>query len=413
MIARQNKTFICSVVFLDIVDYSTKPVEIQIKIKEHLNMHIAEAIKDVAANDRLMLDSGDGAAICFLGDPEDALFCALSLRDAVVGDQQDLGMPLSIRIGINLGPVKLVKDINKRQNLIGDGINVAQRVMSFASPGQVLVSRSYFEVVSCLSQEYAKLFRYQGMRADKHVREHELYSVEETAKDPVVKEPIEHDQQHDQHEDSVDQEKAEAAAEVLEIVPARPIQPPPAPVSRPDEKPKPAEVPSQKRPFWQNGIAMLSELIKHIDLKKLGKKPNKKWLYPAVPIALCLIVVLFLVLRSPKNNQTEAAALDKADAAQSALNENSKDAPPAKADAKGGESAAAVEAPAGVVQFAVKPWGQVFVDGEDKGPTPPLNNLSLPPGKHRIEIKNASFHSYVEDVKLKANDKIKITHIFR
>ena len=170
MIARQNKTFICSVVFLDIVDYSTKPVEIQIKIKEHLNMHVGEAIKDVAANDRLMLDSGDGAAICFLGDPEDALFCALSLRDAVVGDQQNLGMPLSIRIGINLGPVKLVKDINKRQNLIGDGINVAQRVMSFAAPGQVLVSRSYFEVVSCLSQEYSKLFRYQGMRADKHVR---------------------------------------------------------------------------------------------------------------------------------------------------------------------------------------------------------------------------------------------------
>jgi hypothetical protein len=394
VIARQNKTSICSVVFLDIVDYSMKPVEIQIKIKEHLNKHVAEAIKDVAVNDRLILDSGDGAAICFLGDPEDALFCALSLRDAVVGDQQDPGMPLSIRIGINLGPVKLVKDINKRQNLIGDGINVAQRVMSFAAPGQVLVSRSYFEVVSCLSQEYAKLFHYLGMRADKHVREHELYSVEETAKEPVVEEPAEHDQQHDQQEDAVDQEKTE----VLKAAPAEPVQQLPAPVSRPDEKPKPPTVPSQDRPFWHNWLGWL----------------KKNWLYPAIPIAFGLIVVLFLVLRSPKNDQTEATALDKADAVPSALDEHPKDAPPAKTGAKAGESGAlAVEAPAGVVQFAITPWGEVYADGQDKGPTPPLNNLSLPPGKHRIEIKNASFHSYVEDVNLKVNEKIKITHTFR
>jgi len=408
VIARQNKTFICSVVFLDIVDYSTKPVEIQIKIKEHLNMHVSEAIKDVAVNDRLMLDSGDGAAICFLGDPEDALFCALSLRDAVVGDQQNLGMPLSIRIGINLGPVKLVKDINKRQNLIGDGINVAQRVMSFAAPGQVLVSRSYFEVVSCLSQEYSKLFRYQGMRADKHVREHELYSVEETAKESVVEVPAEPDRQRDQQENTVDQAKAEAAAEIMEVVPAMPIPPPPAPVSCPDIKPTPATAPSQKRPFWQSGLAKLNDLIKYIDFKK----PNKKWLYPAIPVALGLVVVLFLVLRSPKNDQTEAA-LDKADAVPTAQEGQVKDAPPAKTEGKAGEAAATVAAPAGVVQFAVMPWGQVFVDGVDKGPTPPLNNLSLPPGKHRIEIKNASFHSYIEDVNLKVNDKIKITHIFR
>jgi hypothetical protein len=62
-------------------------------------------------------------------------------------------------------------------NIIGDGINVAQRVMSFADPGQLLVSRSFYEVVSCLSRDYMNLFRHEGSRTDKHVREHEVYSV--------------------------------------------------------------------------------------------------------------------------------------------------------------------------------------------------------------------------------------------
>ena len=187
-----NRTFICSVVFLDIVEYSQLPVDEQIRLKNRFNAILAEAIKDVAVNDRIILDTGDGAAISFLGDPEDALFVALSIRDAIIGEDRALTPHLSARMGINLGPVKLVQDINAQRNLIGDGINVAQRVMSFAKPGQVLVSRSYFEVISRLSQEYAKLFHYEGSRADKHVREHQVYSVypEEKEKIPPPAPPV-------------------------------------------------------------------------------------------------------------------------------------------------------------------------------------------------------------------------------
>ena len=84
---------------------------------------------------------------------------------------------MPVRLGVNLGPVRLVKDLNGQMNIIGDGINVAQRVMSFSRPGQLLVSRSFYEVVSCLSRDYANLFHHEGSRTDKHVREHEVYSV--------------------------------------------------------------------------------------------------------------------------------------------------------------------------------------------------------------------------------------------
>src|SRR6478752_1614464 len=182
MLDQANRTFICSVVFIDLVGYSKKPVTEQIRLKTSLTNNLSEAIKDIPVNDRIILDTGDGAAISFLGDPEDALFVTLSLREAMVRENMTATMVEAsgedaVRMGINLGPVKLVKDINGHPNIIGDGINVAQRIMSFACPGQIVVSRSYYDVVSNLASEYAKLFTYEGSRTDKHVREHEIYVV--------------------------------------------------------------------------------------------------------------------------------------------------------------------------------------------------------------------------------------------
>src|SRR6266436_2705656 len=174
-----NRTFICSVLFLDIVEYSARSVAEQIRLKERFNAVLMEAITGVATDDRIILDTGDGAAVSFLGDPEDALFAGMSLRDSVAA-QRELtggGPLLQIRVGVNLGPVRLVKDINGQPNIIGDGINVAQRVMSFAEPGQILVSRSYYDVMARLSEDYAKLFHYEGAKTDKHVREHEVYAI--------------------------------------------------------------------------------------------------------------------------------------------------------------------------------------------------------------------------------------------
>ena len=168
MVENSNRTVVCSVLFLDIVEYSKQSVAEQLQLKQAFNRVLAGALEAVATRDRVLLDTGDGAAIAFLGDPEDALFVAFAIRDAV---------HLSVRMGVNLGPVRLVKDLNGQVNIIGDGINVAQRVMSFSEPGQLLVSRSFYEVASRLSNDYAKLFTHEGSRTDKHVREHEVYSV--------------------------------------------------------------------------------------------------------------------------------------------------------------------------------------------------------------------------------------------
>lgn len=164
------RTSICCVIFVDIVDYSKATIEGQVKMKELLNAAIHNGLAHTQEDELIILDSGDGAAICVFGDPEDALFAA----SAIAGDLQG---SLRLRTGINLGPVKVVTDLTGKRNVVGDAINVAQRVMSFAGEGEVLISRSYFEVVSCLRDDNRFQFNPLGKRKDKHIREHEVYSV--------------------------------------------------------------------------------------------------------------------------------------------------------------------------------------------------------------------------------------------
>lgn len=176
MAESSSRTLVCSILFVDLVGYSRTSVQEQLRQKQALNLLIAESLGKVRQIDRVILDTGDGAAITFLSDPEDALVSAIAMR-ARMGD-------LRLRMGIHLGPVRLVKDLNGQTNIVGDGINAAQRIMSFADPGQLLVSRSFHEVVARLSDEHARLFTAVGVRTDKNVREHEVFAVGSTAAAP-------------------------------------------------------------------------------------------------------------------------------------------------------------------------------------------------------------------------------------
>ena len=52
----------------------------------------------------------------------------------------------------------------------------------------------------------------------------------------------------------------------------------------------------------------------------------------------------------------------------------------------------------GRVLFNVRPWGQVFVDGADRGVSPPLKSLSLRPGIYNIEVRNGDLEVYRQRV---------------
>lgn len=419
MLDRTNRTFICSVLFLDIVEYSRKPVSEQILLKERFNALIAESIRDIAPNDRIILDTGDGAAINFLGDPEDALFVAMNLRE---GFKRPLpgGLVLETRIGLNLGPVRLVKDLNSQPNIIGDGINVAQRVMSFADPGQVLVSRSYFEVVSHISEGYAQLFSYRGSRTDKHVREHEIYEVGMKVPDHIVSKSGGFGPQAASN-DEVPRSGRDAERTLGPVAHAG--------------------------PWWRNAraayVAALVSVLAlaaavfvsdhRVDLTAAADpEPPSKAAAPA-PVAQTPIkpvvrkmVELDELLAAPPSAEPTPDAKEPRSAHKRVTNAASHEVarissrpeapPPAPAPqaqpAPAAAQAASVPAEKAVIALAVTPWGEVYVNGAKLGVTPPVNVVEVNAGRAEIELRNPGFPSYTETVELAPGQHFRIKHKF-
>ncbi|MBC7602931.1 MAG: protein kinase [Ramlibacter sp.] len=171
--AAARKTMLCTIMFLDLIGYSQRSGDDQVAVKKMFNDLLSRALKGQPEDMRIALDTGDGAAICFLGDPEEALQCAMLLRD-LMNQRRAI---LTVRIGLHMGPVRALHDINDRVNVVGDGINVAQRVMDFAQANQILVSRAYYDVLSRITDDTADLFQYMGQHQDKHARTHEVYAV--------------------------------------------------------------------------------------------------------------------------------------------------------------------------------------------------------------------------------------------
>jgi len=348
-----GRTLVCSVLFLDIVEYSKKPVAEQLHLKQAFNQTLALALEQVAVRDRIILDTGDGAAVTFMGDPEDALFAAMTVRDGV-GE-------VPVRLGINLGPVRLVKDLNGQMNIIGDGINVAQRVMSFSTPGQLMVSRSFYEVVSCLSRDYANLFRHEGARTDKHVREHDVYSVVGTTPTP-------------RHPGTRTQPGVTAASWLA----------------------RPGPLGLRRSALVAAPIAFVVAMVAGgVTARALRGSPE-----PASQAA----ALATPAPKKPLEALFPSAAAPAAPAPKTAE-------PQEKRTEKKAVRTAALRT--GKIDLGVTPWGEVLVDGRSRGVSPPVRELEISAGPHTIEIRNTTFPAYKDRVVVKAGETLRIRHRFR
>jgi class 3 adenylate cyclase len=360
-----GRTLVCSVLFLDIADYSQRPVAEQLQLKQAFNQALAAALEQVAPRDRIILDTGDGAAITFMGDPEDALFAAMAMRD--------LAASVPVRMGVNLGPVRLVKDLNSQMNIIGDGINVAQRVMSFSSPGQLLVSRSFYEVVSCLSRDYATLFRHEGSRTDKHVRAHEVYAV--VGATPAPKR-LDH---------------VEASAET--------------------NAPGAVGWLKGSGPFGLRHSAMIAAplaffLIIAGGVGARAMMPDEPAAKPVPAKALPRpATVAPPVIAAPAGGGAAAPEEPRAKKFVARAEKN--------LEKPRAEKPAAAPKGAGRLEVAVAPWGDVIVDGKSRGRTPPLLVIDVPAGAHTIEIRNATSPAHTARVEVKPGETVRIQHRFR
>ncbi|KQV52170.1 hypothetical protein [Massilia sp. Root335] len=55
-------------------------------------------------------------------------------------------------------------------------------------------------------------------------------------------------------------------------------------------------------------------------------------------------------------------------------------------------------------RLQIQPWGIVYVDGVDRGVSPPVKRLVLTPGRHAIRVTNPNFHDRVLEVDTASGD---------
>lgn len=143
-----------TVVFTDIVSFSKKPTAEQRQLVESLTSEIVYELRTLltpplAEPSIVALPTGDGLALAFLHRTNQPWNFATILRVILrlqqwAYNQSSPRNSVNLRVGVHVGAVELITDINGKANVCGDTINYAQRVMDAASPRQTLFSEAAF-----------------------------------------------------------------------------------------------------------------------------------------------------------------------------------------------------------------------------------------------------------------------------
>jgi adenylate cyclase len=129
---------IAHLLLIDVVGYSKLLVNEQIELLQELNQIVrtTECFRAAEASGKLTrVSSGDGMALVFLHSPEEPVRCALEISKALQDHPR-----IQLRMGVHSGPVNRVRDVNDKTNIVGSGINIAQRVMDCGDAGHILLS---------------------------------------------------------------------------------------------------------------------------------------------------------------------------------------------------------------------------------------------------------------------------------
>lgn len=143
-----------TILFTDIVGFSKKPTAEQSRLVNGLTAEIIHELRMLLSPPMdtpniLAMPTGDGMALAFLHKPNQpwnrtTIFNLIFRIKKWAHSETTLQRPVKLRIGVHVGPVELITDINGRPNVCGDTINFAQRIMDAANPCQALFSDTAF-----------------------------------------------------------------------------------------------------------------------------------------------------------------------------------------------------------------------------------------------------------------------------
>ena len=157
---------LAGILFADVVGYSRLMGEDEPGTHTSLMAHREALIDPKIAehHGRIVKSTGDGVLVEF-GSVVDAIVCANEIQQAMAERNADIpsARRIEFRIGVNLGDV-----IVERDDIYGDGVNIAARLEGLADPGGICISAKVYEEVR---GKLALAFEDLGQREVKNIAE--------------------------------------------------------------------------------------------------------------------------------------------------------------------------------------------------------------------------------------------------
>ena len=169
--------------FTDIVAASNPSIMTKSQVKKIIVLN--EIIRRTGTFSRadpdslVVLPTGDGMAIGFSDSPEKPVLLTIEIHKALAryNKTQRGNNILLIRVGIDMGPVYVVKDLNNMDNVWGPGIIMTRRVMDLAGDMNIFASAKIAEELMKLSADYKKIMHSIGSYHIKHGEEIPVFNI--------------------------------------------------------------------------------------------------------------------------------------------------------------------------------------------------------------------------------------------
>ena len=162
------------VLYIDIVGFSKLRLNDQQDVHQQftrLVLEMDEVDHSKKQGELITLPTGDGVALVFFKGLRRHVDVAIELSKKLENQNN-----IKVRMGIHTGPVQRVFDVNERLNVVGPGINIAQRVMDCGDGDHILLSKELAEILMELG-DLDDLLEDFGTAQVKHGKQVHLFNL--------------------------------------------------------------------------------------------------------------------------------------------------------------------------------------------------------------------------------------------
>lgn len=385
---RKEQSFIASVLYAEIAGYADLPVFEQIEYTTQMRQLLESTVARSSRVDFLTVDREESVILLFPGDPMDCFALAKQLTEVLTVEENYRDLPL--HFGVNLGPVTVSKNELSVPQVSGAGVEDAGRVARAGLLREILISRAFYTVFARISKEHGSL-EYREFISDDLDESFAIYQIAHPSESPLT--------------------TAVSSPSQLDVLAASPPRP-----SRWRYAAVSTLVAAGAFALYQNQRPVTPKAVNAPQPAAIAAKVAKGKIQPTELAPVAVVNPTPAPAPSPADHAPEftdntaeiVAAVNFHYAIEPfapAVHENPQ-IEPSKNVAR-----ASVAKPV-TVRLAIKPWGEVYVDGKKVGITPPLHKIKIPPGKRQIVVRNGDFLPYRATFDIRPESLLQISHQF-